>query len=251
MFLVWRLRLFVLYGQVTRLVSERSASGSRRGDSPRESRKRRPGEGDDVPRPLRDRRQVVRRPWRRPLEITRRAGHASFSTTEGYIREAENLRDGFGEVFGPPPPRRCFPRPSRATAEFRLSGASPTSCRHEKISYFRRRRRESNPHEWHFINRRCRSFFVGRVRRSLEFQTPVSSPPVPRIPARRPSSWRRFWRRPPIHYSARTRALRLPQGSPPTDHRLSSRVGSSGSPRSCPPRTLRGAWPAPSRWHWR
>lgn len=28
-----------------------------------------------------------------------RAGPRSFSTTEGYIREAENLRDGFGEVF--------------------------------------------------------------------------------------------------------------------------------------------------------
>ena len=33
------------------------------------------------------------------LKIKQRAGHASFSTTEGYIREAENLRDGFGEVF--------------------------------------------------------------------------------------------------------------------------------------------------------
>jgi hypothetical protein len=33
-----------------------------------------------------------------------RAGHKSFSTTEGYIREAENLRDGFGEVFPPLPP---------------------------------------------------------------------------------------------------------------------------------------------------
>jgi len=33
------------------------------------------------------------------LKIKQRAGHASFSTTEGYIREAENLRGGFGEVF--------------------------------------------------------------------------------------------------------------------------------------------------------
>jgi integrase len=38
-----------------------------------------------------------------PLKIKQRAGHASFSTTEGYIREAENLRDGFGEVFPPLP----------------------------------------------------------------------------------------------------------------------------------------------------
>ena len=37
-----------------------------------------------------------------PLEIKQRAGHATFGTTEGYIREAENLRDGFGDVF-----RRC------------------------------------------------------------------------------------------------------------------------------------------------
>jgi integrase len=34
-----------------------------------------------------------------PLKIKQRAGHASFGTTEGYIREAENLRDGFGDVF--------------------------------------------------------------------------------------------------------------------------------------------------------
>src|SRR5437763_1530298 len=34
-----------------------------------------------------------------PLRIKQRAGHSTFSTTEGYIREAENLREGFGEVF--------------------------------------------------------------------------------------------------------------------------------------------------------
>ena len=34
-----------------------------------------------------------------PLKIKQRAGHATFSTTEGYIREAENLREGFGAVF--------------------------------------------------------------------------------------------------------------------------------------------------------
>jgi integrase len=34
-----------------------------------------------------------------PLKIKQRAGHAGFGTTEGYIREAENLRDGFGDVF--------------------------------------------------------------------------------------------------------------------------------------------------------
>ena len=34
-----------------------------------------------------------------PLKIKQRAGHSTFSTTEGYIREAEAVRDGFGEVF--------------------------------------------------------------------------------------------------------------------------------------------------------
>ena len=34
-----------------------------------------------------------------PLRIKQRAGHRSFSTTEGYIREAENLREGFGTPF--------------------------------------------------------------------------------------------------------------------------------------------------------
>jgi len=34
-----------------------------------------------------------------PLKIQERAGHARFSTTEGYIRTAETLQDGFGEPF--------------------------------------------------------------------------------------------------------------------------------------------------------
>ncbi len=38
-----------------------------------------------------------------PLCIKQRAGHKSFSTTEGYIREAENLREGFGTPFPPLP----------------------------------------------------------------------------------------------------------------------------------------------------
>lgn len=39
-----------------------------------------------------------------PLKIKQRAGHATFSTTEGYIREAEAVRDGFGDVFPELPP---------------------------------------------------------------------------------------------------------------------------------------------------
>jgi hypothetical protein len=38
------------------------------------------------------------------LKIKQRAGHATFSTTEGYIREAENLREAnFGAPFAPLP----------------------------------------------------------------------------------------------------------------------------------------------------
>jgi hypothetical protein len=58
-----------------------------------------------------------------PLRIKQRAGHRSFSTTEGYIREAENLREGFGAPFPPLPAdlarvsafRR---RPTRSVANF-------------------------------------------------------------------------------------------------------------------------------------
>ena len=39
-----------------------------------------------------------------PLRIKQRAGHSGFATTEIYIREAENLREGFGKVFPALPP---------------------------------------------------------------------------------------------------------------------------------------------------
>jgi integrase len=38
-----------------------------------------------------------------PMQIKQRAGHKGFATTEVYIREAENLRQGFGEPFPPLP----------------------------------------------------------------------------------------------------------------------------------------------------
>ena len=38
-----------------------------------------------------------------PLKIMSRAGHADFQTTQIYIRTAESLREGFGEVFPPIP----------------------------------------------------------------------------------------------------------------------------------------------------
>src|ERR1019366_6178193 len=37
------------------------------------------------------------------LRIMQRAGHSSFSTTQIYIREAENLGASFGRVFPPLP----------------------------------------------------------------------------------------------------------------------------------------------------
>lgn len=42
-----------------------------------------------------------------PLRIQQRAGHEGFATTQGYIREAEAVRGGFGEVF-PPLPREMW-----------------------------------------------------------------------------------------------------------------------------------------------
>lgn len=39
-----------------------------------------------------------------PLKIKQRAGHTTFSTTEGYIREAESVREGFGAPFPALPP---------------------------------------------------------------------------------------------------------------------------------------------------
>ncbi len=39
-----------------------------------------------------------------PLRIMRAAGHKNFQTTLGYIRAAEQVRDGFGTVFPPLPP---------------------------------------------------------------------------------------------------------------------------------------------------
>ena len=38
-----------------------------------------------------------------PLKIMQRAGHTEFSTTQIYLREAENLSRGFGDVFPPLP----------------------------------------------------------------------------------------------------------------------------------------------------
>ena len=66
-----------------------------------------------------------------PLKIKQRAGHATFSTTEGYIREGENLRDGFGEVFPQlpasllqPPPGKVRKGRGRVSAEVSSFGSA-------------------------------------------------------------------------------------------------------------------------------
>jgi len=38
-----------------------------------------------------------------PLKIMQRCGHADFQTTQAYVREAEAIREGFGDVFPPLP----------------------------------------------------------------------------------------------------------------------------------------------------
>ena len=76
-----------------------------------------------------------------PLRIKQRAGHRSFSTTEGYIREAENLREGFGEVF-PPLPESLF---GDAEVSDQIQGlGSETLTKQQKIQAILWSRRESN-----------------------------------------------------------------------------------------------------------
>ena len=56
-----------------------------------------------------------------PLRIKQRAGHSTFSTTEGYIREAENLREAFGDVF-PPLPAALLEQPTKSPTRSQLCG---------------------------------------------------------------------------------------------------------------------------------
>ncbi len=46
-----------------------------------------------------------------PLKIMQRLGHTDFATTQIYIREAESVREGFGEVFPPLPTSLFTPDP--------------------------------------------------------------------------------------------------------------------------------------------
>ncbi len=69
-----------------------------------------------------------------PLRIKRRAGHKSFSTTERYIREGENLREGFGMPFPELPEELAGisvrgPPDRAAAAEFPLDPSGATGDR--------------------------------------------------------------------------------------------------------------------------
>jgi hypothetical protein len=52
-----------------------------------------------------------------------RAGHSSFSTTQGYVRDAENVRVGFGDVF-PPLPEPLLGARARPRSGARQSSAN-------------------------------------------------------------------------------------------------------------------------------
>jgi len=66
-----------------------------------------------------------------PLKIQARAGHTDFGTTQGYIREADVLRDGFGQPFPQLPELdQVIGPPGNATGNFaKSSGADGTRTR--------------------------------------------------------------------------------------------------------------------------
>ncbi len=76
------------------------------------------------------------------LQIRHRAGHDEFKTTEGYIREGEAVRQGFGTVF-PPLPKHllCQTESSPRIVTGRGSDSKPIDTTTK--SWWRRR--ESNP----------------------------------------------------------------------------------------------------------
>ena len=61
-----------------------------------------------------------------------RAGHRRFETTQIYVREAESLREGFGDVFPPLPPDLLEP-----TKEFRSGSGLSTETRPILLGQFR------------------------------------------------------------------------------------------------------------------
>jgi integrase len=74
-----------------------------------------------------------------PMKIMQRAGHTTFSTTQGYIRTAENMRSDFGDVFPRLP--GCLLNIVPIS-----SGTKIKRTREPKTSRSVYRRRDSNPH---------------------------------------------------------------------------------------------------------
>ncbi|MCE7894796.1 MAG: hypothetical protein DYH12_34680 [Sorangiineae bacterium PRO1] len=72
-----------------------------------------------------------------PLKIMQRAGHENFSTTQGYIRTAEAVREGFGEPF-PPLPECLLRAPEDGQSSRQLSRAA-------QVAEIRVRRRGLEP----------------------------------------------------------------------------------------------------------
>jgi integrase len=69
-----------------------------------------------------------------PLRIKQRAGHSSFSTTEMYIREAENLAVGFGEVF-PPLPEELVGSAHRSKLRSNGEGSAALTSESASVSF--------------------------------------------------------------------------------------------------------------------
>lgn len=79
-----------------------------------------------------------------PIALMRSAGHKSFSTTEGYIREAETVGANFGDVF-PKLPAELFETMSEACPSTAWLGIQPNSpTKSQKVEQYRWVDRDSN-----------------------------------------------------------------------------------------------------------
>lgn len=101
-----------------------------------------------------------------PLKIMHRAGHKDLATTMGYVREAENLRAGFGVVFPPLPASLTDPPAAQRMSQGTSHGAGPRPKTPAKQARFGFGVRDSNPAE-------------GGARGREAAGTPVNAPPPP------------------------------------------------------------------------
>ncbi|HET9930405.1 MAG TPA: tyrosine-type recombinase/integrase [Polyangiaceae bacterium] len=77
-----------------------------------------------------------------PLKIQQRAGHTSFDTTQEYIRLAESMRTGFGDVF-PSLPSELYESPGDGGFRSQVSITGSATLRDQKPIW--RGGRDSNP----------------------------------------------------------------------------------------------------------